>query len=670
MTFLSPIPAIIAAAVAVPTLLFFYMLKLRRRPVRVPSTMLWESAVADLQANVPLKWLRPSWLLLLHLLILAALLLALARPALDDVTGRARRIVIILDRSASMDARTPDNRTRFEEAVQRAISLNRQLKRGAASAEVAVIGLAAEARLLAPLASDPDAAIRALEAATPTDQPGNLQAALDLAQTILLDPEAEGAPDARPLIVLFSDGGFSQAASLTLGEADLRLERVGPALDDTGIDNLGIVALAARRDYEDPATVRLFTRVLNSSTAERAVTIELLLDNRLIGSQSLVLPPASWTPGALGQSPRLAPASQSTTLEFPSVEGGLVEVRINRPDVLASDNRAWLVLDAAASPGVLVVREGDPATPNRAAWIVDNILAEIGASQVRKVNLATYESLARSDGLGPFRLVVFDLVSPREAPPIASLSFGAGLPVPGLNIGEPAATEPTTETPPPSIPGTPILTWDRDHPVLRHVALDGIYIARPLRTEADGAHVLARGRNGPLLVLAERLGVRHLVVAFDLQQSNWPLHYGFPIFLASAAEYLTLAGEAATGQAFTTAEAITLRLAPDLASIDVLAPNASNWRTVQARAGVAALGLSERVGLWETRGGPPVVAVNLLDETESLAATGEALSISGREVTARSGAASMRQEIWPWLVMAAGVLLVLEWLIYAARMRV
>ena len=45
MTFLSPIPALIAAAITVPALLFFYFLKLRRRPVRVSTATLSASSV-------------------------------------------------------------------------------------------------------------------------------------------------------------------------------------------------------------------------------------------------------------------------------------------------------------------------------------------------------------------------------------------------------------------------------------------------------------------------------------------------------------------------------------------------------------------------------------------------------------------------------------------------
>ncbi|MBX3364234.1 MAG: VWA domain-containing protein [Phycisphaeraceae bacterium] len=655
MTFLTPIPALIAAALAAPALVFLYMLKLRRRPVRVPSTMLWEHATADLQANVPLKWLRPSWLLLLHMLILAALLLAMARPTLDDAAGRSRRILIVLDRSASMQAADGEDGTRFEEAVRRAKALVQQVRRSGTAASIGVVGFAAEARLLTPLAADTEAALRALDDAVPTDQPGNLQAAFDLALALLMDPEEREDDADRPLIVLFSDGGIDDHAKLMLGTADLRLERVGPAPDEQGIDNLGIVAIAARREYEDPGTVRLFVRVQNASTTERATHIEVLLDGVRIERQPLIVPPAR--PGAGGT---LTPGMRSTTVEFPSHEGGVLRVRIDRPDVLAADNHAAVVLEPARSLRLLVVRAAGPGSANRAAWIVDNILAEIGAREVVHVAPDGYARMDRGGEVAEFDLIIFDGVTPERVPPVPTLSFGAGLPVVGLELGTSLSER-----------GTNALMWDRAHPLLRHVAIDTLYVSQTLAVIDEGATVLARGRDGPLMLLLEDVGVRRLVVAFDLARSNWPLHYGFAIFLAAACDYLALVGDAATGAAFSTSEPVRIRTGVDDGLVRFRLEGEPTWRTVPARRGSATLGVLERAGVYETPDAlRPKLAVNLTNERESLAKTRDSIEVSGQEITARAGTAAGRLELWPWFVLGAGVLLLIEWLVYGARMRV
>ena len=48
MSWLTPGLAAIAAAIAVPTLLILYFLKLRRRDVEVSSTLLWKRTVQDM----------------------------------------------------------------------------------------------------------------------------------------------------------------------------------------------------------------------------------------------------------------------------------------------------------------------------------------------------------------------------------------------------------------------------------------------------------------------------------------------------------------------------------------------------------------------------------------------------------------------------------------------
>ena len=55
VTFLAPTSSLLAAAVVLPLLVAMYLLKLRRRPLRVSSVLLWEKFGSDLQVNVPLN---------------------------------------------------------------------------------------------------------------------------------------------------------------------------------------------------------------------------------------------------------------------------------------------------------------------------------------------------------------------------------------------------------------------------------------------------------------------------------------------------------------------------------------------------------------------------------------------------------------------------------------
>ena len=120
MQFLTPL-AFALAALAIPILLL-YMLKLRRRQTQVSSTLLWEQLLRDRQANAPWQKLKRNLLLFLQLLILAALVFALARPALQTKVVASGSVIVLLDASASMNA-TDVTPSRFEEARKSVLAL-------------------------------------------------------------------------------------------------------------------------------------------------------------------------------------------------------------------------------------------------------------------------------------------------------------------------------------------------------------------------------------------------------------------------------------------------------------------------------------------------------------------------------------------------------------------
>src|SRR5580704_17450139 len=81
-----------------------YFLKLRRRPVQVPSTLLWRRSLEDLHVNSLFQRLRKNLLLFLQLLAVFLTMLALAGPRFTGTSGQGQRFVLAIDNSASMSA--------------------------------------------------------------------------------------------------------------------------------------------------------------------------------------------------------------------------------------------------------------------------------------------------------------------------------------------------------------------------------------------------------------------------------------------------------------------------------------------------------------------------------------------------------------------------------------
>jgi hypothetical protein len=681
MTLLAPAAAIAAAAVTLPLLLALYLLKLRRRPVRVSTILFWPVAKEDVQANVPLKWLRPSWLLFLHLLILAAFVMALGRPVLSEGGLPAARVVLLLDCSASMSAIDQGQTlTRLERAKKRALEVVDQMRRGGGKREVCLVAFAADARAVTGFTGSRSVIEDALGGVVATDQPGSLGAALKLVDALAAGTGEEEEP---PMAVLLSDGSFRDQGRLPASVTRVRFERIGgdggpaksehateeagtPAPENPGHgpDNLGIVGISARRDAQDPAVVRVFVDVLNAGGAAIGAPLALSIGGEVVQRRVLDLP-ASAASG---------PGRASTIFEVRNLEGGVVLASIGRADELAADNTAGLVLPPAQRPAILLVEpDADMGAEQRsltgASWILEDALTELRSRSFRAMSLSEYERRAAA-GTMDADLVVFDRATPARLPAAPTISFGAFPPGVPVTAGAEAG-------------GTGVLYWQRSHPIMRNVALDAVIVAKhsPLvfAMEAPGVVELMRGQDGPLMVLvqeggAEGGGVRRIVAGFDLAQSNWALQAGFPIFLADAVDYLTLRADASAGRAFRTDEAVEVRLKPGSTGRVTLSGPAEvvvRQGSEGAAGGTVSAGVLPRAGVYVVHGEGALdraVVVNLADEVESALASPPMVEVGGRAVEGVQAGASPR-EIWDWFVLAAVVLLAIEWIVYGRSVR-
>lgn len=652
--FLDPAAGIVAASLALPALLLLYFLKLRRRPVRISSTLLWDRAVEDLQVNTPFRWLRPSLLLLLQVLALALLAGALGRPALlDPGAPPAGRLIILIDRSASMNATDgdEDGATRLDAAKKAAAELTRRLR--ADQTEAMVVSFAAEPRIEAPYTTAAGLLTDAIIGVRPTDQPADLDAALALVRAFAgsAGEESEAVPTT---LYLFSDGDLPPTAADSagaIGGAGLLFRRVGPA-PDASRDNLGIVAISARRDEADPNLLRLFARVQSTSAEPIETALTVRLDDAPASAATLSIPAADES----------GPAELPVTITFPAPAGGLVVASIARTDALQADNSAALVASPPSDRRAWLVSAGAPNADLREALA----LMVSAPEALRTMSLPEYE---RALPLAPTPpdLLIFDRVRPTALPPIPSISIGATLPIPGLGVTD--AAEPRA---------TRFLTWRRTHPLLRDVVLDAVIVQRPLaltlpeEQPSVASIVLAQGEDGPLIALLDQGAVRRVIVAFDLDASTWPLSYSFPIFIANAVESLTGAGASGLARAFRTTEPITLRAAPEARTVEVSGP-VELTAPVRDDDRSAALGALPLAGVYTARGASArdaVIAVNMANPAESRIGSADSVEVGGAAASAGPGASGSPREIWFWFVLGAASLLTVEWFLFAWQMRV
>ena len=655
MTLLAPADAIVAATAGGLLLLLLYILRLRRRPLRVSTILHWPTAAVDAQANEPFQRLRPSWLMALQAIALALLSLAAGRPVLEDAAGaNAARTVIIIDASASMLAiDAPGRPSRLEEAKKLATLAAKRLT--AEGRSVAVIAAASEPSIKGNLSTSAGLTEAAISAIDGTDQPSDLQAAITLSQGLVSSDDESRAAGAR--LILFTDSVVERPEQGWRSSLPLTIERVGPAPGMPPPFNRGIVGLTVRRDTRDPSLVRVFIQVTSNragsdGVSSDAVALRTLVAGREADRRVLSLP---LTPGLGGRG--------GATIELRGAGSGLLQVEITDPDALAADNAVQWVLDSPMQPSLLVVRPEDQAPPAAAA-LLDDVVSELGLRAVERVSWNDYERLASARALGPFDCVLFDRVTPLKPCPVPSISFGASVPGSGLDRTEAAAPA-----------GDQTLYWQRSHPLLSSVSLDALVIDDPgtlVRTaEQTGIDELINSRNGLLLATTNSQGVRRIIAAFDLGRSNWLLQPSFPVFMAESIRFLLQRHGGAPGRAWPTTQPVVLRAGPGELVLD--GPMQVRLDAIEAGGdGERSVGVLARVGVYGVKGDrvtEPVIAVNLLDGVESMLAPSDLPVTTPRAKPPAPGEDRSGVPLWRYLMAAAFGILLVEWFVGVRALR-
>jgi Ca-activated chloride channel homolog len=609
MSFLTP--AAFAFALLLPLVILFYLLK-RKRVVRVvPSTVLWQRFLADSQANAPFQKLRHNWLLILQLLLLALIILAVARPYMSGPLAGGTLYVAILDASASMQSRD-EPPSRFERARSEALRLVDSLLD---SDQMIVLVAGARAEVQQSATSNKAALRRALQSADVTDASTRILDALKIARSLTRDnPEAE--------MHLFSDGVGLDLVELESAVLPLVYHRVGQRAD-----NLGIVNLDVRPNPENPRERAVFATVANASETERRTEVELLFDHQLIDLRSLTVPPTNSVPLLfLATQPR----------------DGVFTVRLTAEDDLAADNQASVVSILPQPQRVLLVTRG-------------NRFLERALRSAGQVKLTVAETL--TDPYPPFDLVVLDDVHPAVWPDGNVLAIHAFDPAWFETVG-------TIELP-------PIVHWRSTHPLLRFITFDNVNIAQARAVEIPPwAESIVDSTQASLLLTGDVGRQRIVWIGFDLLESNWPLRVSFPIFIANAIDWLNPATIRAQHRLVPVGHPIRLPLTEPVPSAIITRPDGRQVDVpLDPQARELVYGQTSLQGVYRVRAGTreTLFAVNLLDPLETDTRPRDVLDLGRYGEVRDSTLRRANLEIWRWIAALGLAVLLLEWWYFHRR---
>lgn len=601
MTVLAPLGAL--ALLAIPAILLLYFLKVRRPEVRVGALLFWRAYVADRQANAPWQRLRASLLLILQLLAAAALALALLRPGIAGVAGVGKTTVVMIDGSASMQA-TDVAPNRFAAAVDQAKQRAGQL---GPRQQMAVVLVGTHAELLAAPSSDPAVLDSALDKARPSAGEVDLAEAFSLANAI-----AAGRPGAE--IVLIGDGHAKTPPGATKLNAKLTFVQVGASGENAGIE-----AISRTRDG-------VFLRVADYGRQPRDLRVEMFADGRLAD----VLP-------------LHVEGNSSADLNWTGLPSGtqVVEARLTPQDAFSLDDSAWLITAEPASRGILLVTEEN--------GFLQRALGLRPGVKVTTVAAKDYKP-------GQYDLYVFDGWVPKGQPPS-----------PALVVNPPAGEGPVPAGPALN-PGA-VLPPDPRDPLTADVHVQDVHVRDAAKVGVPGGwRAPISAVNDPLLLVHE--GEPRLAeLTFDIHHSDLPLRAAFPILVQNLLAYLLPGGF--ENQVYSAGQQVQLAPEPGSKAISVTTPGGRTQSLAPASApppytDTATPGVytvRETLAGGSIRSGRFVVQFSdpLLSRIEPLGAP-----LIGVPDTDQPAPPPSRGtlELWPYLALAALVVLCLEWLVF------
>lgn len=646
-----PIPwgQLLIPAAAAAAILSFYFLKVRRKPVLVPSTFLWRRTIQDHRVNALWQRLRKSVLLLLQILALLLAAVALVRPTWSGSVLRGGRYVFLVDNSAGMSA-TDVAPTRLEEAKRRVLTLIDRMGSGDAAM---VVSFSDQARINQAFTDNREQLRRAVREIAATNRSTSLDEALRIclrqgASTPGSDDAAAASPAPEmPQLFIVSDGRFTAPVDLATPGLRATFLPVGQATSN----NLAVLGFAVERlKSGGGAAAQALAKVRNFSAESRHVDLELRIADRLIDARRMTL--------EAGQ-------QKDVLFDVRDAPDGLWQLKLPHGDELPVDDVAWAVLAPPRATRGLVVTAG-----NR---YLEAALATEEAAHWTKVRIEPPRYLKTSDyqasiAAGSWDWILFDNCRPETSPTCSTLYFGALPPDGGWRSA-------------PKIDLPQIIDVVRTHPLFENVALGEVLLAEASPPLGPlGAQTLVESDRGPLAAIAPRGAYEDLVLGFSLASTdgapltNWPLvdGAGFEQFMLNVVQYFGRTRSGTAAPSVRPGKPYRFRLEGSAGEARVVAPDGTATAVKRTDSGDFAYYDTSLVGPYRIEVDDQLrqtFCVNLFDAAESQTALGEqpALKVGELEIVGNQQWETAQLEGWrPFLLVMLALLLV-EWYIYGSR---
>lgn len=685
---LGPLQWILLAAIP-PAVLSLYFLKLKRREIAVPSTLLWRRTIEDLHVNSIWQKLRQNLLMYLQLLFLLLLILACLRPGWSGMTSIGERRIYLIDNSASMQS-TDISPNRLAVAKQKV----KDLISSADDTDVGmVIAFSDRADVKQGFTSDKKRLMAAIDAIEPTNHSTDIGEALRAASGLanpgrssfgsITDVQVAEALPAK--VYLLSDGGFPELGDFDLGRLVVDYTPIG----ELKTPNVGILSFSVQRMEGKSDTVEAFARVVNHGDEKVEFNASLELNGKLIDA-------AKGTAEAGKESGLL--------FEVSGVDEGMLKLEIDSLDALEVDNVAYAAIRPNRQVNVLLLTQGNNSLETA---LKTERVQRIAAVRVESPQFLTQEAYETSVRDAEYDLIIYDQCSPSRMPKANTLFIGS---VPPMAAVAKADTAPESVTPADGTPAenateksarpasddTLVSGWEfgpltgpvfiadvnRTNPITEFLEMASVTIVetRTVKPPENGV-VLMTSDMGPVCAVAPRGPYQDAVVGFGMIEntaeglavnSDWGIKRSFPVFVYSAVDYLGGGITEASAPSVQPGWPIGLLLSNRFDEYRVELPNGKSTELTRGKESRFLFTQTDDLGVYRVYAKGTDVPVesfcsNLFSTRESKLDVEPSVSMGYEKVAASSTKIRARQETWRWLLILGFGFLMFEWVVFNRR---
>lgn len=587
--------ALLLGLIALPILLL-YVLKVRLRRIPVSTNLFWKQMFDEKPPRAWWRKLRHLVSLLAQLLILALLVFAVADPFFSWQSNNARRIVLVMDSSASMQA-ADVKPSRFEAAKQAALKVLDGVRE---SDSVAIVSASNRPEVVLGMGGHVPTLKAAINDMQPSDGVASLDQAIGLAKQLIGDhpngqvivmtdgcadrvdkslkvEQLDSLPDKNAVASSpnsdtkddstkednAKDDKNSQIADKVESNAESNVEATKEAkLDSTAktedakpaakIDvqyvqfasqasNVGITQFQARRSLVDALGYQILVSVLNASDNEIQCRLDLELDSVPVDVLPLTLKPGEvWT----------------RTLEKTSLEGGTLTASLGKIR-LASESEESQSISEKSKSSQANSRQGksnDSANGDAVATAVNQLVVDdrawaiVPPRKIQNVLVVSPGNLFLQKVFEANQLVKLTVV--KELPtqwPADTIIVCHKLVPEKLPPGHLLIIDPESScdlwTSGASLENPIITQQDDKSPLMTHLRLDNVLMpdARQLTFAPDAKIIkLANTVTGDTVFAAQsNEQSKRLILSVNLEKSDLAFRTAFPILVSNSLSWFS-----------------------------------------------------------------------------------------------------------------------------------